>query len=52
MTEGARYPSLHHTDHLGGNPIYTLSPYQIQRAVGFTDKMKVESIVPETGSIS
>lgn len=50
MREGARYPSPHCADHLGGDTLYILSPHKIKRPVLFKDKVRVEPIMsPDLG---
>lgn len=31
VIEGDRYPNPHCTDHIGGNPLYTLLPHKIDQ---------------------
>lgn len=50
VTEGARYPSPHCPDRLGGHPLYTLLPPNIKRPVWFEDKVTTEPAISRNWS--
>ena len=51
VTEGDWYPNPHGPDHLVRNPLYIWLSHKIKRLEWFTDKVRMEAVIPRVWGI-